>query len=44
LAYVAAARVTWAANQSKLDRDRLIFIDKSGISTKVARHGGALNG
>jgi transposase len=29
--------MAWAENQSRLDPDRLIFIDESGISTKMAR-------
>jgi hypothetical protein len=34
---VAAARTAWADNQPKLDPDRLIFIDETGTSTKMAR-------
>jgi transposase len=34
---VAAARTAWAENQPKLDPDRLIFIDETGTSTKMAR-------
>ncbi|MEO6783470.1 MAG: IS630 family transposase [Bradyrhizobium sp.] len=34
---VAAARSTWADNQPKLDPDRLVFIDETGTSTKMAR-------
>src|SRR3954468_16164185 len=33
---VAAARTAWADNQPKLDPDRLIFIDETGTSTKMA--------
>jgi len=34
---VAAARTAWADNQPKLDADRLVFIDETGTSTKMAR-------
>ena len=34
---MAAARTAWADNQPKLDPDRLIFIDETGTSTKMAR-------
>jgi transposase len=34
---VAAARTAWADNQPKLDPDRLVFIDETGTSTKMAR-------
>jgi hypothetical protein len=34
---VAAARTTWADNQPELDPDRLVFIDETGTSTKMAR-------
>src|SRR5260370_9477157 len=34
---VAAARTAWADNQPKLHPDRLIFIDETGTSTKMAR-------
>src|SRR5260221_14469966 len=34
---VAAARRAWADNQPKLDPDRLVFIDETGTSTKMAR-------
>jgi hypothetical protein len=34
---VAAARAAWADNQPKLDADRLVFIDETGTSTKMAR-------
>ena len=34
---VAAARSAWADNQSKLDPDRLVFIDETGTSTNMAR-------
>src|SRR5271168_513934 len=34
---VAAARATWVDNQPKLDPDRLVFIDETGTSTKMAR-------
>src|SRR5260370_22857366 len=37
---VAAARTAWADNQPKLDPDRLIFIDETGTSTKMARLSG----
>src|SRR5260370_40787583 len=42
---VAAARTAWAENQPKLDPDRLVFIDETGTSTKMARlHGRAPRG
>jgi transposase len=34
---VKAAREDWLANQTDLDPERLIFIDESGFSTKMAR-------
>jgi transposase len=34
---VAAARTAWVDNQPGLDPDRLIFIDETGTSTKMAR-------
>jgi hypothetical protein len=34
---VAAARTKWAENQPRLDPDRLVFIDETGTSTKMAR-------
>jgi transposase len=34
---VAAARTAWANDQAKLDPDRLVFIDETGTSTKMAR-------
>jgi transposase len=34
---VKAAREHWIANQSDLDAARLIFVDESGLSTKMAR-------
>src|SRR5258706_15987393 len=34
---LAAARRAWADNQPKLDPDRLVFIDETGTSTKMAR-------
>ena len=34
---VASARMAWADNQPKLDPDRLVFIDETGTSTKMAR-------
>jgi hypothetical protein len=34
---VAAARTVWADNQPKLNPDRLVFIDETGTSTKMAR-------
>jgi transposase len=34
---VAAARTAWADNQPGLDPDRLVFIDETGTSTKMAR-------
>src|ERR1700682_4591021 len=34
---VAAARTAWADDQPKLDPDRLVFIDETGTSTKMAR-------
>jgi hypothetical protein len=33
---VAAARMAWADDQPKLDPDRLVFIDETGTSTKIA--------
>jgi hypothetical protein len=34
---VKAAREDWLDNQGELDPERLIFIDESGFSTKMAR-------
>jgi transposase len=34
---VKAAREDWLGNQAELDPERLIFIDESGFSTKMAR-------
>lgn len=34
---VKAAREAWFENQTDLDPARLIFIDESGLSTKMAR-------
>lgn len=34
---VAAARTAWADNQSKLDPERLVFIDETGTSTNMVR-------
>src|SRR6266852_4571158 len=34
---VAAARTLWADDQPKLEPDRLVFIDETGTSTKMAR-------
>jgi len=34
---VKAAREAWSEGQSELDPERLIFIDESGLSTKMAR-------
>jgi hypothetical protein len=34
---VAAARAEWAAGQSDLDREHLVFIDETGTSTNMAR-------
>jgi transposase len=34
---VAAARTAWADNQARFDPDRLVFIDETGASTKMAR-------
>src|SRR3981189_49293 len=34
---VAAARTVWAQDQAKLAPDRLVFIDETGTSTKMAR-------
>jgi transposase len=34
---VAAARVTWKASQASLDPSKLVFIDETGTSTKMAR-------
>src|SRR5437763_14573558 len=34
---VAAARSAWADDQAKLDPDRLVFIDDTRTSTKMAR-------
>lgn len=40
-----AARQAWAESQAALDPERLIFIDESGLSTKMARlRGWALEG
>jgi transposase len=34
---VAAARMAWADGQTKLDPERLVFIDETGTSTNMAR-------
>src|ERR1700679_2251035 len=34
---VAAARTAWSDKQAKLAPDRLVFIDETGTSTKMAR-------
>jgi hypothetical protein len=34
---VAAARTAWTDNQPKLDPDRLVFIDETGTSIKMAQ-------
>jgi transposase len=34
---VAAARTAWADNQARVDAERLVFIDETGTSTKMAR-------
>jgi len=34
---VAAARTAWADNQARVDAGRLVFIDETGTSTKMAR-------
>jgi hypothetical protein len=34
---VKAAREAWTENQVDLDPEHLIFIDESGLSTKMAR-------
>jgi len=34
---VKAARRAWSVGQTNLDPERLIFIDESGLSTKMAR-------
>jgi hypothetical protein len=34
---VKAARQQWAEGQADFDAERLIFIDESGLSTKMAR-------
>jgi hypothetical protein len=34
---VKAARENWLDGQDDLDPERLIFIDESGLSTKMAR-------
>jgi transposase len=34
---VAAARAVWSQGQAALDPDRLLFIDETGTSTKMAR-------
>jgi transposase len=42
---VRAARAAWLAHQADLDPESLIFIDESGLSTKMARlRGWALKG
>jgi transposase len=42
---VKAARDNWVAGQADIDAERLIFIDESGLSTKMARlRGWALKG
>lgn len=42
---MAAARVQWRATQSELDPARLVFVDETGASTKMARlYGRALRG
>jgi transposase len=42
---VAAERAAWRALQPEIDVDRLVFIDETGASTKMARLGGrALRG
>jgi transposase len=42
---VVAARTVWADNQPKFDPNRLVFIDETGTSTKMARrHGRAPRG
>jgi transposase len=37
---VVAARAAWRARQPEIDHDRLVFIDETGASTKMARRGG----
>ncbi len=34
---VAEARAAWRADQHKLDPSRLVFLDESGVNTKMAR-------
>jgi hypothetical protein len=34
---VAEARAAWWADQHKLDPSRLVFLDESGVNTKMAR-------
>jgi hypothetical protein len=34
---VAAARTAWTDNQPKIDPDRLVFIDETGTSIKMAQ-------
>jgi len=34
---VAQARAVWKAQQASLDREKLVFIDETGTSTKMAR-------
>lgn len=37
---MAARRVAWRASQADLDPDRLVFVDETGASTKMARRCG----
>jgi len=37
---VAARRAAWRASQADLDPDRLVFVDETGASTKMARRCG----
>jgi len=37
---VAAQRAAWQALQPEIDIDRLVFIDETGASTKMARRYG----
>jgi hypothetical protein len=42
---VAAERATWKASQHEIDSQRLVFIDETGASTKMARlYGRSPNG
>lgn len=42
---VAAARLVWFAGQPDLDPSRLVFVDETGLNTKMARlHGRCLRG